>query len=793
MRRLFLSSLLLLSLPACAQQTPFRDAADPGFGDGQPAAIAVGKGSYAAFPPPEVATDLKTHLAKAMPGQLYISPDAKDLPVPTNHWWTNMIFSQYMGQMWALPQCVKASAQGLEITYPVKWRDGGNDMENDNPIKVTCGDDFQPVDSRAEKWSDWLVTSRLYQSDDKYWDVTMGKGLPYVWIEPKGTVPLITVQDDAKIFNAAGADADLTAANGYFGLEFAGRDFGVFAPSGTRFTGQGNVITPQFPVGKPFLIIAMLPARTDLALFQKYCYAVPRDSRLTWDYSPAAGTVTTHWHLDTEPLQGTEKRLLQGWLPHHYRTTQNDLQFAGPTYECSRGLIKCALGTDFNLTYTFNGIPPVIPAPVKLNATNDYDVARMHSYVQQYATRTTYGDDTYWGGKSLIQLGQYMLIAKEIGDPAYATLHDTLKTALTDWYTYTPGEKAHFFAAYPKYKALIGFNTSYGSEAFNDQHFHYGYFTTATAMLGLCDPQFLKDYGPMATLVAKEYANWDRKDPNFPFLRTFDCWEGHSWAGGTSGATGDNQESSSEAAQSWGGLFLLGNALRDKQMTAAGAMGYTMETRAIQEYWFNRYGDNYPPQWPHPITGIVWSAGKQYATYFSGDPAWIWSIQWLPMSPIMGYLVEDPAFAKKDFKDMWIAEKADLAKRNKGDIDVDQFGTGLGNVILSQAAQVNPDWAIDQFNKLWDAGSAVAHDNDTPGLTYYLAESNRNLGLIQWQYHTTEPLSRIYRNDTTGTTFYTAWNNGDGPETVTVYEGAKVLGHFAAKPGELTVVTGLEK
>jgi len=115
-------------------------------------------------------------------------------------------------------------------------------------------------------------------------------------------------------------------------------------------------------------------------------------------------------------------------------------------------------------------------------------------------------------------------------------------------------------ARYPNWPALVGFDSSYGSEQFNDHHFHYGYFTFASALLGMYDPTFLNttNYGAIAKLVAKEYANWDRTDQNFPFLRTFDIWAGHSDAGGFSSPGGNNQESSSEAMQSWGGLFLLG-------------------------------------------------------------------------------------------------------------------------------------------------------------------------------------------------------------------------------------------
>ena len=42
--------------------------------------------------------------------------------------------------------------------------------------------------------------------------------------------------------------------------------------------------------------------------------------------------------------------------------------------------------------------------------------------------------------------------------------------------TYKPGEKAFYYARYPlPWSGLVGFNSSYGSEQFTDNHFHYGY------------------------------------------------------------------------------------------------------------------------------------------------------------------------------------------------------------------------------------------------------------------------------------------------------------------------------
>jgi endoglucanase Acf2 len=746
------------------------------------AVVPVGKGSYASNLPPDaqkVAKDIPTR-------DLFII--GKDRPIPTNKWWTNLITDKYVGRLWAFPHMVEANGDGVKMTFPTRWNEEGRDPVNEFPIELR-GENFHPADARAKEWGDWTLTFRMAESDTKYCDVTMGRGMPAVWLEYSGVTPIIKSGNDAKWFGEAGSAVTLPSASGVLGLEYGNRNFGIFAPDGTKFSQNGDQVKVEFNGAKTFLVVCPLTQKTDLKYFRQFAYAIPRDSKISWEYSADKAQVTTKWHVETEALQGTEKRVLQGWLPHHWRDTTNDLRFDGREYLAPRGKLKIAPGDDFQITYGFTGVPPFLPAPKKTGLANDFDETRMKDYLTRYATRKDYGEDTYWGGKHVLQFAQYMTMAKQMNDPSYETLKNMTRTALSDWFTYTPGEKAHYFARYPKWHALVGFNASYGSEGFNDQHFHYGYFTYAAALLGMHDSQFLKDYGPMVRLVAKEYANWDRSDTNFPFLRTFDIWEGHSWAGGFSSGGGNNQESSSEAMQSWAGLYFLGQALGDKEMTAAGAAGYAMESRATTEYWFNIHGGNWSPNYKHPVVGMVWSGGQLYGTYFTGDPAWIYGIQWLPISPALAYLVQDPEFAKTNLRAMF----DDRRNSKEGTAEISKMGPALGNVILGHVAQLNPDWVAQQEDELWAKNDPVAHDNDTPGMVYYAAHSNRVLGQIAWEYSMSLPLSRVYYNPRTKVTTYTVFNPTDKAQTATVYKSGKKVGVLSVPPRELKTANQLDK
>lgn len=763
-------------------------------------AVPAGKGSYASFPPPDAA---KGKAAEMNNRPLFLV-NADERPIPTNKWWTQLVVSRFAKELWTYPFRVDPSEKGLALYYPQEWKREGNGPVCDLPLTVT-GKDFRPADSRAKDWSDWLVSFRLGETPDRFVDVTIGEGMPYVWLEYRGVQPMLRLPDDkgtpvtATFFDRAGRPAALPVSGDCVGITYGNRSYGIFAPDGTRFAADNGAISVTFAGKDSYLVVCPLPTPQALEYFHGYAYAIPRDTRVSWNYEAAKARVVTTWKITAQPLKGANTQVVQGWLPHHYRGTTQTLAFNALEYLTPRGKLRCAAGNEFTIAYPFTGVLPNLPAPKKTGGPHDYDPARMQGYLADIAAKPKFGADTYWGGKDILRFGQGALMAQQTKDASFAAFRDGLRGGMADWFTYAPGEKDHFFTSYPKWKALIGIATSYGSEGFNDQHFHYGYFTFASALLAMHDRQFAADYGPMATLVAKQYANWDRADARFPFMRTFDLWAGHSWAGGTSSGGGNNQESSSEAVQSWAGLIYLGQALDDKAMTAAGVMGYAMETRATMEYWFNEGGDVFPPQWKHPVTGMVWSGGNVYGTYFTGDPAWIYGIQWLPASPMLSYLVRDPAFARKSYenmvKDYDANEQRDAAKTPKPGkkpheprpATIKTFGDALGSVMLGYVLMYDPAWAAEQLDTLWnEPGDKIAHNASQMAIMYYMAHSMRSLGRVDWTCYTSSPTSTVYINDTTKTRTYVVWNPLPTQQPVDVYENGKNIGRLMAAPQALT-------
>ncbi|OUE21545.1 F5/8 type C domain protein [Clavibacter michiganensis] len=542
------------------------------------------------------------------------------------------------------------------------------------------GTAFRATQADALRWGDWNVSWRMHQSASRFMDVTLARGTPYAWFEFAGVVPRISVGAGATFAAADGTPLRFPATVDAFTITQDDRSFGVHAPPGSSFDLAGDTI--EATLAADYLVVSALPATgADLDDMSAHAFAIPRDTTMEHEYSAERAEVVETYAIETEALQGTDLDTIQGWLPHTYNSTTTDIDFAPSTYATPRGLMRTAIGHGgWQVTYPFTGITPVAPAPQETGRAHDYDVAVMQDFVRSYAERTGYGGDTYWGGKDVLQLAEYMTMAKQIGDTAsYEELKASLTTALSDWFTYAPGEEERFFARYDTWKALVGFGDSYGSLEFTDNHFHYGYFTLAAGLLAFEDPEWAAEYGPMATLVAKQYANWDRDDEDFPYLRTFDVFEGHSYAGGYSSSTGNNQESSSEAIQSWAGLFLLGSALGDTGMQATGAMGYVTERAAVMDYYLDYNGNPdaangtgvgvFPDAYAHSTTGILGDSGQAFATYFSGDPAWIYGIQWLPTGPWLNYLGWDRGFSKSLLDDMFDERPASIARGAEDEIE----------------------------------------------------------------------------------------------------------------------------
>ena len=311
-------------------------------------AVAVGKGSYAEFPPQSAGP-----AAAEMCNRKFPLVEPNDRPIPTNKLWTALLEGKPAGSLWMYPWRVDPRETGLELHFPLKWMASGSDPLCDAPLRIV-GSDFRTRELKVKDWGDWTLSFRLPQTTQRYLDVTVGEGMPIVWIESHGVELTINAGRDAK-FDTSRKDALVISASG--------RLYAVFVQPGTRFVESSGRMVLKKTAEKSFAAIAALKSTRDLNEFAKCAYSIPRGSRMDWAYDARRGKVTTTWTVKTEPLlPGKPDIVMQGWLAHQWRDAATGMKLDGPEYLTSRGVMRTSLGNGFQWVYDFDGFLPNLPA-----------------------------------------------------------------------------------------------------------------------------------------------------------------------------------------------------------------------------------------------------------------------------------------------------------------------------------------------------------------------------------------------------------------------------------------------
>ncbi|CAI5728776.1 unnamed protein product [Peronospora destructor] len=180
-------------------------------------------------------------------------------------------------------------------------------------------------------------------------------------------------------------------------------------------------------------------------------------------------------------------------------------------------------------------------------------------------------------------------------------------------------------------------NVEFGNGIYNDHHYHYGYWVTASAILKKLDPSWsgMAQLETMVWTMLRDVANPSVDDTYFPKFRHF------SW------------KSSSEDVNFSYGMMLWGKVTGNKAVEDLGSIMLRLNARAVRTY-FLMTSDNtiHPPQFvPNHVTGIFFDNKADYATWFSAEKYCIHGIQMIPVSPING-LVRTVTFVQQEWDDI---------------------------------------------------------------------------------------------------------------------------------------------
>jgi hypothetical protein len=277
--------------------------------------------------------------------------------------------------------------------------------------------------------------------------------------------------------------------------------------------------------------------------------------------------------------------------------------------------------------------------------------------------------------------------------------------------------------------------------------------------------------GGMVGKLIADIATDERGRADFPFLRNFDSYEGHSWAsgigaGGPEFEYGNNQESSSEAVNAWAALVLWGEATGNRRLRDLGIYLYTSEVAAVQQYWLDLDHQVLDADYGKPLAVQVFGGKYAYNTWWTEEPHQVYGINLLPLTPASTYLGADRDYLRSIFQRL--AEEEQRYRQHghsaspppPADIWQDALAEGL--------ALADADAALGR----WDEHGSV-ESGETRAHTLYWMLSLKEMGAPDFSVTADAPLYAVFK-DAKGVRSYLAYNVRDSALRVTFSTG-KVL------------------
>jgi hypothetical protein len=709
-------------------------------------------------------------------------------PTATHRWWGSVAFygggqvnGSGAGYLTADPMMARVSNRGVRVlgipnglrvdpkrfVYPVP----APAEEVFDGIAIG-NSQFSNLNAFMTDHSDGSVTVEWRSGATPVMQATLVHGSPYMFFEVFSGTPVIRTKaaqgPEKGVFfqsvNALGVWTDVASVRNHFM---------VVAEGATTFNNPTATETNFTPPGGKFTLVWLpvaagaTPSSTMISDFSQYALNRIAKVNITYAVNPSTQAVTiSHDYLDGN---GASVTTLAGLMPLQWKNTSQAL--GTHKTRSARGVIRFAPSSHFEYQLPFIGVLPLLPVTLGLP-----EEARLRTLVTQFVNEGSASWnrklDTYWSGKAYGKVAEVAAIARSIGMNSEAdALVNWLKSELSDWFRANntgAQDKTKYFAYDKEWSTLLGLEESFGShQQLNDHHFHYGYFIRAAAEVCRVDASWCSAsaYGPMVELLIRDFAA-GRDDPKFPYLRNFDPANGFSWASGHANfALGNNNESTSEAANAYGAIILYGLITNKQNLVDRGVYLHASTTAAYWEYWNNidayrgKTGDfnNFPTGYDRLATSIIWGAGADFSTWFSPAYAHILGIQGLPLNPLVLHIGQHAdylrAYAALGLSQSSNGQPSGLASGQWPDI--------WWNIL----AMTDPQRALDDFTSV--NLNYTAEEGETKAHTYHWLQAFNALGTVESGKGTITadyPSAAVFSKN--GLRTYVAYNMGSTPRLV---------------------------
>lgn len=770
----------------------------------------------------------------------YLVDSLRDRPIPSNDWWQSLLITNGGNAMYLNPLVADFTAEGLWLTNPgegyFSGTNPGNGRQtidvNERDLCIGYAGMGADVAVRVTGYSDYGISAVMTDVDgaDKL-TVWMQQGGAYAYfLFADSSRARISAGDLVGVFDLSG-DAVLSADgasytgdcivvcvrshSGYEGgtessgqMTWQDRYYVLNFPAETKITRADGALYADMTQGNYLSVGAMTSVRertaaaaetaaaeepdaAEAALFHEHGYAFVLATLTGYSVDDTSNIVHTDYLLRTWLVrEGFSSEALSAYLPHQYKIG-GGAEDTGFSYASVRGDCKLYIGNSFRTEDRFYGVVPQFALPDDDGFSSDVLYAQLLVLYENVGGDAAPEDsnlingDPYWQGKNLHPMAMAVLAADQLGatDLRDAFL-EKIRFVLEDWFTYSESEPNDAYLYYDsEWGTLYYKNSEFGANTnLADHHFTYGYLTLAAGVLCAYDRDFLEQYGGMVELLIRDYMNPSRTDGLFPYMRNFDVFAGHSWAGGyADNDGGNNQESAGEALNSWVGAYLYAVAAGDETIKDAAIYGYTTELAAIKQYWFNYGGDSFSESYPYGAIGQLYGASNFFGTFFNGEPLYIYGIHLLPGEEFL------TSYGMTD------AERAALAEMIAS-MEYEQANWGLSeesssvhawqHIFIPIVSVYDADEAIAWYEELGgDVGNANEQFN-----VYYFMHAMKSLGVRTTEVWAENGLPATVYKDGSGAYTAICWNPTEQAMTFTFRSEEGVTGSASVPAGTLAAI-----
>ena len=589
---------------------------------------------------------------------------------PTNSWISGMVLQANPEPVYPMPLSFKADQTGFEIGQPIISSSAtvisGGHIASVNATIVGA------QDFKLDRFDGISATLDYNNGVSNIGDITISSGSPYVFYYS---------QRDSQLMVDGIVAVQGSSSNSYLRYRKNNHDYVIAGFDGATITNNGNTVTISLKKNS-FVTFYSLPSSGMDNLRE---LAGNRVVSVDTTYSIDSNKATTILNYKTANQKPT------AFAAMAYYNAVIDHPLA--TYDSVYGPMQVTNGNEFKQS-----------APT-LSASNQLDLSHLTDAHKQQLIDNLKKDasivtidarDSYFAGKQLASAANLLDVASQLKQ---TDIVDQLKSKLDKAFTERLSSKYFYYDT--KLKGIAAQTAAFGSEDFNDHHFHYGYFLYAASILGKYDSSFVSKYRLYVDLLAADIAGYETR-ADFPLHRNFDAYAGHSWAAGLSPfADGNNQESSSEAIQAWNGAALWGKLTKNSKLAESSEWMLAHETQTATKGWRNISTDAlYLKNFKSPLTSLNFGGKRTYATFFSDESSTKLAIQLIPLNPMMRVFAFDGDAITR-------LVDASIAK--------DNFNVALGDYVLMYLALHDPHkavkLAVSQQDNFIDNGNSRTYMN----------------------------------------------------------------------------------